>query len=443
VLLLPLLALALIAAPSLGADPQAEARARAEKAAREAELARAKAESLAAAAEGFSVRVIEETKDGRTTTKKTIRIKGSDQDITIETPEPPVPPGPPDFDRGDSNDLVRFGEDITIPESKVAEGDVVAFGGSITVLGRVKGSAISIGGSVHVKGRGVVEGDAVSMGGTVSTSDSANVGGSNVSLGAWNMGAVRRWGPAAGFFGVLGAGAWAAKLIFWALVTLLFAWLTLLLFRERFLHAQDVLSQRFGKSFLWGLLGWVLLVFAVPVGIVALILFSAIAIVILCVTIIGIPVAILLVIGMVLGIIAIIAAAGYLAFLGYIEGALYLGRRVLGARAQASAPLLSIVIGVALIAALDGVGELIGALSFFLFQPIGIALGLASTFILIVLTTAGLGSLLLSRFASGPGAASASQWGWRPTPPAPPPAGPAPGPAAAAPPPDGGTSDAP
>ena len=445
-LLLPILALVLLAAPSHGADPKAEARAAAIKAAEQARIATARAESLAAIAEeGFNVRVIEETRDGKTT-RKTIRIRGADKDITVEVPEPPIPPEPPDFDHGDSNDLVRFGEDITIPENKVVEGDVVAFGGSITVLGRVKGTATSIGGSVFVKGKGVVEGDAVSMGGTVSTSDSATVGGSNVSLGAWNMGAMRRWGPAAGFFGVLGAGAWAAKLIFWAAVTLLFGWLTLLLFRERFLHAGEVMAQRFGKSFLFGLLGWVLLVFAVPVGIVALILVSVIAIVILCVTIIGIPVAILLVIGMVLGIIAIVAAAGYIVFLGYIEGALYLGRRVLGGRARTAAPLLAILVGVALLAALGGVGDMIGALSFFLFQPIGIALGLASTFILIVLTTAGVGSLLLSRFSAGPGAATAGQWGWTPTPPAPPPpqggmpGGPAP---AAAPPREGGTSDAP
>ena len=450
--LLSVLLSVLIAAPSLGADPRAEAR----KAAEQAKAAAARAESLAAATEeGFSVRVIEDSKGGKTT-RKTIRIQGSDKGITIETPEPPVPPEPPDLDHGDSNDLVRFGEDITIPANKVVEGDVVTFGGTITVLGRVKGTATAIGGSVHVRGNGVVEGDAVSMGGTVTTSDSATVGGSNVSLGAWNMRGFRQWGPAAGVFGLIGAGAWLTQTLFWVLVTTLFAWLTLLLFRERFLHANEALAQRFGMSFLWGLLGWVALVFAVPIGIVALVIFSVIAIVILCITIIGIPVAILLAIGMVLGIIALVAAAGYVAFLGYLEGALYLGRRVLGNRAQTAAPLLAILIGVALIAGLDAAGELIGALSFFLFHPIGMALGLAATFILIVLSTAGLGSLLLTRFSAGPGAGAANQWGWTPTPPAPvppgaappPPAGGMPGAPPAGPrpstePPEGGTSDAP
>jgi len=135
------------------------------------------------------------------------------------------------------------------------------------------------------------------------------------------------------------------------------------------------------------------------------------------------------------------------AFLGYIEGALYLGRRVLGNLAQAAAPLLAIVIAVALIAALDGVGELVQTLSFFLFQPIGMALGLAATFILIVLSTSGLGSLMLSRLSRGPGAGLANQWGWKPTPPAPGPVGAPPTgagqPVPPAQPADGGTADAP
>lgn len=412
-LLIPLLLLALLARPSLGANDPA-----AEKAEKAAKAAAARAESIAAANDGFSVRVVED-RSGAKTTRRTYQIKGPKgaTRVTLETPEPPAVPAPPgvptppgfDTDRSSSNDLVRFGEDITIPPSKVVEGDVVAFGGSITVLGRVKGSCTAIGGSVRVEGKGVVDGDAVSMGGTVSTGDSATVSGSNVSLGSFNAGHIRHWGPWMGAVGALSTGTWILQTIFWLAMVLLFGWLSLVLLRDRLLYANRLVAEQFGKSFLWGLLAWVGLVFAVPVGIVALVLFSALAIVILCVTIIGIPVAILVAIAMVLGVVGIVVAAGYAIFLGYIEGAMYLGDRVFG-RKTALKPLAAMMIGAALIAALKGLGQLAGAIGFFLFQPIAMLLGIAAGFLLIILTTAGMGGLILGRFRTGPAPGTASQW---------------------------------
>jgi hypothetical protein len=463
--LIPLLLLALLAPPSRGAtDPKAAAKAAAAKAAKAAEAAAAKAESIAAAAEGFNVRVIEDQSTGKTT-KRTYQIAGSkgNTKVTVETPETPEPP---DFDsnHSSSNDLVRFGEDIVIPAGKVIEGDVVAFGGSVTVLGRVKGSCTAIGGSVRVKGNGAVEGDAVSMGGTVSTGDSATVGGSNVSLGSIDAGRFKHWGPWMGAVGLLGTGAWLAQTIFWILLTLLFSWLSLVLFRDRLLYAGRLLTEQFGKSFLYGLLGWIGMVFAVPVGIVALVLFSVLAIVILCITIIGIPVAILVAIAMVLGVMGICVAAGYAIFLGYIEGCMFLGERVFGRRTTLT-PLLAIVIGAALLAVLDGLGDLVGTLSFFLFHPIGMLLGIAAGFLLVILSTAGLGALILGKFGTGTAPGMTNQWAFgggpvpAPAPASPTAAPPPPGPAASPagvhepqpvtprppppPPPEGGTSDAP
>lgn len=435
-MLIPLFLLALLAPPSRGAtDPKAAAAAKA------AQAAAAKAESIAAAEEGFNVRVLEDQSTGKTT-KRTYQIAGprGKTKVTVETPEPSGPPAVPeqsDFesDHSSSNDLVRFGEDIVIPADKVIEGDVVAFGGSVTVLGRVKGSCTAIGGSVRVKGKGAVEGDAVSMGGTVSTGDSATVGGSNVSLGSIDAGRFRHWGPWMGAAGLLGTGAWLAQTIFWILLTLLFSWLSLVLFRDRLLYAGRVLTEQFGKSFLFGLLGWVGIVFAVPVGIVALVLCSVLAIVILCITIIGIPVAILVAIAMVVGIMGICVAAGYAIFLGYIEGCMFLGQRVFGRRTTLT-PLLAIVIGAALLAVLDGLGDLVGTLSFFLFHPIGMLLGIAAGFLLVILSTAGLGALILGKFGTGTAPGMTNQWAFgggpvpAPAPASPTSAPPPPGPAA-------------
>lgn len=408
---------------------------------------------------GFNVRVAEQ-KTLAKVKAKVAEIKAQEAarkagKSGIDIPEPPTPPEPPDipdaFDRSNANDLVRFGEDIEIPADKIAEGDVVAIGGDITVLGRVRGDAIAVGGAVHVKGNGVVEGDAVSLGGGVNTEDSASVGGSNVSVGTWNFGHGARWLPALGFIGALSTGAWVVKTLVQILLTLFFAWIALLLVRDRMVQAVRRLGERFGASFLWGLLMWAGLVLIIPVGIVALVLVDAIAVVILCITIIGIPLALLLVVALVLAIIALLLGVAFAIFLGYVNGAMYLGRRVLAGRSNGEpSPLLSILLGLAVVALLTLAGKLIGIVGVFFFHPLSIAFCIAAGALSFILTTAGLGAMWMTRFQG-----DRSPWGprspnWGATP------GPAGGPAvsgidASAPPraseapptSDGGTSDAP
>jgi hypothetical protein len=326
----------------------------------------------------------------------------------------------------------------------VVDGDVVAIGGSVTVRGRVKGDCVAVGGTVRMEDKGVVEGDAVSVGGGVQTSDSSRIGGSNVSVGKFDFGHMNHLWPTVGAIGILSTGTWMIQTLVGLMITLFLAWISLLLLRRRIESAADHVHEHFGKSFLWGLLGWVGLVLTVPVGVIALILTCVIAIVILCITIIGIPVAILLAIAMVLAIVGLVVAVVYAAFLGYLAGALYLGRRLLGQRA-AGKPLLAIGAGVVLILLLRLAGHLVGTVSFFLFHPVGMAFGFAAGLLAFIIATAGLGAILSWRFKidSGParGFTGASQWSS--TPPPPPPA-PAPKPAgpSTAPPPDG-TSDAP
>ena len=67
----------------------------------------------------------------------------------------------------DITDIVRVGENITIEAGQTVRGDVVAVGGTVTVLGHVRGDAVAIGGDVDLTGGGTVDGDAVSVGGTV------------------------------------------------------------------------------------------------------------------------------------------------------------------------------------------------------------------------------------------------------------------------------------
>jgi len=255
--------------------------------------------------------------------------------------------------------------------------------------------------------------------------------------------------PVIGAAGLIGSGAWLIKLLVGLLITLFLAWISLLIFRQRLEHAASVVHERFGKSIAMGLLGWVLLVLAIPVGIIALVLTGVIAIVILCITIIGIPVAILLIVALVLGVIGIVTGAIYAAFLAYLTGALFLGRRVFGDRVAAK-PLLAIAAGILLIAALKAAAEVIGALSFFAFHPVGMAFGFAAALLGFIVATAGLGALMSACFGKGSmqvfsySSGTRSQWGGTPSSPPPTPPAPSPGPAGptTAPPPDG-TSDAP
>jgi len=397
--------------------------------------------------EGFTVRVVEEGKTippaelarrGRAAAQRATDQGARDaaraQSANPSVPEPPEPPEPPDV--GDSNDLVRFGEDVEIPADKVIDGDVVAVGGSVTVYGRVKGDCVAIGGTVRVKGSGVVEGDAVSLGGGVTTADSASVKGSNVSVGAWPFKGEGR-GAMIPLLGIFGLSAFAGLVcrVVQFLLTIFFAWIALLLFRERMTHAADRLGEQFGKSFLYGLLGWAGLLVTVPAGIILTVLVGALAIVILAVTIIGIPVAILLAVALVLAVVGLVIGAMVAVFIAYLEGAMFLGRRILGRTRRATAsPLRTVAYGLLLMVGLAIIGKMMGFVGLVFLMPIGIAFGIAAGMLAVVMTTAGFGAMMLTRFGKAP-------LGW--------PAGAAasaPSPSAASPstaPPEGGTSDAP
>jgi len=415
--------------------------------------AKAVADSIARAGsrdEGISVRVIE---DGKHTVSRRARshhatTKVTDEDTessdTTNTPGAPEPPEPPNH--GD-NDLVRFGQDIEISPGQVIDGSVVAIGGSIVVRGRVKGDCTAVGGSVSVRDQGVVEGDAVSVGGSTTTADSAHVGGSNVSVGGWPHGShAARMLP---FLGLLGLGGLAITGIFTTIVrfllTVFFAWLALMVARERMVHAVDRIGSDFWRSLLWGLAGWMAMIMAIPTIAVV----CAIAIVILVITIIGIPVAILLAIMMVFALIAAVLGILIAAFLAYLNGAMYLGRRIIARRSPgvALSPLRAIVVGALVMLGIKLMGGLLGMIGVVFVMPLGIAFAIMAGVLLVIFTTAGLGAMILTRFSAGAGSGAlagagaqpvpaGTGWYSPPPPPPPPPLGPEP-------PPTGGSSDAP
>ncbi len=427
---LALLCAALLIQPPEARGATSPAKSRAKAAADSA----ARAESRD---EGISVRVIDGEKGvttGRTRVSRKAASRaetGTEDGEETDTPDTPDAPDAPHHGDGHDNDLVRFGQDIEIPADKVIDGSVVAMGGSITVLGRVKGDCTAVGGSVSLRDSAVVEGSAVSVGGSTTVSDNARVMGDNVSVGGWHAHGMLP------FMGLVGLGAALAGIfgtISQILLTILLAWLCLLVVRERMQHAVDRMGIEFGKSFLWGLVAWMAMIVVIP----AIVIVGAIAMVILVITIIGIPVAILLAIAMVFALIAALLGIFVFAFLGYVNGAMYLGRKVMARRRPGVpvSPIRAVIVGAAVILGLKLVGHLLGFLGLVLVMPIGIALGIASVVLGLVFTTAGMGSMVLTRFAKGPltqpVAPAAPGAGWYSPPPAP-----------SAPSPEGGTSDAP
>jgi hypothetical protein len=230
------------------------------------------------------------------------------------------------------------------------------------------------------------------------------------------------------------------------LIVVFLAWLCLLLVRERMEHAVDRMGLAFGKSFLWGLAAWMAMIVIIP----AIVIVGAIAMVILVITIIGIPVAILLALVMVFALIAAFLGIIAVAFLGYVNGAMYLGRVILARRnpGVAVTPLKAVLVGAVLILGLKIVGKLLGFLGLLFVMPIGIALAVASVVLGLVFMTAGMGAMVLTRFgknpvaqAAGPASPAPPGAGWYAPPPPPP--TPTPAPPASPPPPEGGSSDAP
>jgi len=243
-----------------------------------------------------------------------------------EAPEPPEPPAT----RTTSGDIVRFGSDITVKAGQLIEGDVVNFGGSVEVFGHVTGNVSAMGGDVTLTPTARVDGDVVCIGGTLREEPGSSVGGQRVT--APRTPGARLFFP---MLAVVGTGFQMLAHAVGALFMLGIAWLFAKLAPSRTQAAMDQIEREPGPSFIIGLLLWALIIPSV----IAL----ALVIAVLCITIIGIP-------------LAAAVAVGYCAFFvlaalwGTIVGYGVLGQRIYPRFKGGSATLLQSLIwgGIAL-----------------------------------------------------------------------------------------------
>jgi len=272
------------------------------------------------------------------------------------------------------NDVVQFFKDAHIEKGEQA-GPVVAIFGNVRNDGIITGDCVAVMGSIIQGDSALIMGDAVTVGGAVREAGTgARVNGETISIGFL---------PFAGF----AVPSVAILLMFGLISFILFVFLAALaarLFPERMVRMAETISQRTLMSLVVGLL-------SIPVALMLCVL--------LFVTLIGIPLAVLLPFLFVLA-----------AFFGYAAAAYLLGSKILGRRPSAAAgmfvPILTgtgfvtlfYAIGVPLLA-IEGTGRVFGVGFLILWLVVGT-----------VCWMMGLGALLLSRIGQEPRSRTGGQW---------------------------------
>ena len=278
---------------------------------------------------------------------------------------------------GGQNEIVQFFKDVHIEKGQTA-GAVVAILGSVRNDGLITGDCVSILGSVIQGDSALILGDAVTIGGAVrSDGQGARVDGETVSIGFL---------PFAGF-----AVPSVPLLFLFGLISLLLfvglAALTGRLFPERLVRISDTISKRTFLSLVLGLM-------SIPLAFVIGLL--------LVVTVIGIPLAILLPF--------LFALA---AFVGYTAAVYLLGSKLLGRRTGVDSGMIApIAAGTAFVTIFYAIGVPLMAM-----EGTGRVFGFGFLLLWLVIGTVcwmlGLGALLLSRLGQEPAspvAPARSQW---------------------------------
>ena len=298
--------------------------------------------------------------------------------------EPAAPSEPPVPDRKFRRQVetrVRIGGNVTVPQDEEVTGPVVAVLGSVTVDGRVRDNVVAVGGNVHLGPSADVRGDVVAVGGTVERDPSANISGQISEVifppvhvrPAWDF----RWMP------WFDAGPWRAirllgSLLRMALFTLL-ATLILLLAPKAVQRVEWAVFTQPWKSVIVGLLAQL---FFIPL--------LVIVVIVLAVSIIGIPLLVLVPFGVLAFFVALL-----LGFTGAASGVARLVQRRFDWSHPSTFSVL--MVGLVMVWGITVLGRLVA----FGGGPLAVmaALLIFTGFVIeYVVWTVGLGGALLTRF---------------------------------------------
>lgn len=289
-----------------------------------------------------------------------------------------------------SGDRVAFGRTIRVEENEELGGDAVAIFGRVEVEGKVNGDVVAPFGSVYLGPRAEVGGDVVS--GHLEKEEGAIVRGSEVTVGVSSRGAGVFKHPRTIYGGEEDVSP-ALFIVFFAIFgfAALLSILTWALVPHRVENAKALISENFFKTFFIGFLGEILFF---P------------AFILLCVTIIGIPVALVL----------LLVALPLAFILGYAAFDLSLGERLKKAfNFTSQSQLLLILLGKLFSFMPILAGSFIMVLRGPLF-PLGIVLFVIGLVVRWVAGTAGLGAVVKTRYGGRAKTAAAPPTGPGPAP---------------------------
>jgi len=179
------------------------------------------------------------------------------------------------------NDVVRFGEDVSVAADELIRGDVVVFGGDASVAGKVIGNVVVLMGNARVVSGAEINGDMVVVGGTLDEEDEVIIHGERVVLKHLNF-------SLAGFPFHLGRQFKLFEFLFIPVkffISLVLSFLVVLFLRDRVVrsheHVSTAVLKTFGTGFLVAFIGAFVVTFLT---------------IILLITLIGIPLAFVLVV---------------------------------------------------------------------------------------------------------------------------------------------------
>jgi hypothetical protein len=289
--------------------------------------------------------------------------------------------------RREGNDQVRFGGSVTVNQGEVVEGDVVAIGGSVRVDGQVSGNAVAIGGSMTLGPKADVQGDAVVIGGRLNRDPGAHIGGKVVDVGAgdFDFGGFRRGGVPFGRLFVPFSGAARGLLALMSTlarvaVLCVLASLVLLVGGE---YVERVGARAVAEPVKAGAIGLLAQLLFIPMLVITILL--------LVVTIIGIPLLVLVPFA--------VLALAVIGLVGFTAVASYLGRLVNHRFDRAGAnPYQTVVIGILLLISPVLIARLIGLAGILVF-PITGTLAFLGFLLEYAAWTVGFGAVALLRFA--------------------------------------------
>jgi hypothetical protein len=276
-----------------------------------------------------------------------------------EPPEPAPPDAPARRRARNSGNVFRLGRDVTVRADERIDGDVISVGGTVNVDGEVRGNAVAIGGNLVLGPQASVR-DAVVIGGRLTQAPTARVGGELVEIGPESLSTIVRVG-----------------------ILCLLAALVLLLARDQVERVSVRAASEPLKSGAIGILAQLLFL---PVLIITII--------ILVVTIVGIPLLVLLPFA--------ILGLGLVALVGFTAVAYHLGR-LLAARLTwiGQGPYAATFAGILLLLSPVLIARLIGLAGAPLF-PMTFGLGTVGLLLEYLAWTVGFGAVALARFSRPP-----------------------------------------